>query len=52
MSVFFENEYEGTAGIDCEMIAGQVVEAAVDEERAVMEEKQEEILQFVHYTRD
>lgn len=23
-----------------------------DEERAVMEEKQEEILQFVHYTRD
>ena len=30
MSVFLENEYEGTAGIDCEMIAGQVVEAAVD----------------------
>ena len=30
MSVFLENEYEGTAGIDCEMIAGQVIEAAVD----------------------
>jgi hypothetical protein len=30
MSVFLENEYEGTADIDCEMIARQVIEAAVD----------------------
>lgn len=30
MSVFLENEYEGTAGIDCRTIAGQVIEAAVD----------------------
>ena len=30
MSVFLENEYEGTADIDCEAIAGQVIEATVD----------------------
>lgn len=30
MNIFLENEYEGNVGIDCEAIAGQVIEAAID----------------------
>lgn len=37
MSVFIENEYEGAADIDCEAIAGQVIEAAVDYVRCPFE---------------